>query len=270
MKKYLKYLFIFLLFIISLIYTDNSINVAKDIDPIMKKIKIKQDNFQMESVNAIIDNNTIVPGKNGCIIDVNKSYESMKRINSYNDNLIKYKDIIPEISLYNTYDKYIEKGSNEERNVSIVLYIKDKKYINNISDVKLNMFLDANILKDSTININDNIKVYNGGDNMNYDDTTIEWINDVISDNYNTSNYCINIDKNDSYLLSCARNKMHTISPSIIYTNIYKAKNEITNGSIIYFTEHNLNNISVFATYLLKKGYNIVYLDELLSEERCN
>lgn len=269
MKNYLKYLFIFLLFIISLIYTNNSINIAKDIDPIMKKIKIKKDNFQIESVNAIIKDNTIIPGMNGCVVDINKSYENMKRINSYNDNLIKYKDIIPEISLYNIYDKYIEKGSNKERSVSIVLYIKDKNIINNIANIKLNVFLDANILKNGKIDINNSIKVYNGGNNMNYDDTTIEWINDVISDNYNSSNYCININKDDSNLLSCARNKMHTISPSNIYTNIYDLKNDITNGSIIYFSEHNLNNISIFCNYLLKKGYNIVYLDELLSEKGC-
>ena len=106
MRKYFEYFIIILLFVISLIYTDNITNIAKDNDPIMKKIKDISNNFKIESANAEINGNNITPGINGCEIDISKSYENMKKINSYNDKMIKYKDVIPEITIHNIYDKF--------------------------------------------------------------------------------------------------------------------------------------------------------------------
>ena len=222
-------------------------------------------NSIVESVNATIEDDEIKPGKTGCEIDINKSYESMKRINEYTESMLKYKDIIPEITLNNIYNKYISSGNG--RNVSLVIYIvNDINKINEIDNIKLNIFLDSNLLINGKIDISDNKKIYNGGV---YDDTTIEWVNDVINTNYNKSNYCLNIDKNDNNLVTCSRNRMHTITPKIIVKDIYNTKSSITNGSIIYFDENNINKIIPISTYLIKKGYNIVYLDELLSEKGC-
>lgn len=271
MKKYFEYLIIILFFIISLIYTDNITNIAKQNDPIMKKIKSVSNELKIESVNAVVSDDSITPGINGYEVDINKSYENMKKINSYNDKMIKYKDVIPEITIHNIYDKYINSGNSINRCVSIVVYIKNYiESINKIDDIKLNVFVDSNIIEDGKVEISSNKKIYNGGVNLNYDDTSIEWMNDVISDNYNSSNYCLNLDKNDNNLLVCARNKMHTISPLIVDKNIYNTKINMKNGSILYFNESNIDKINELSNYLIKKGYSIVYLDELLSEENNN
>ena len=268
MKRYFEYLIIILFFVISLIYTDNITNIAKESDPIMKKIRRVSNDLKIESVNAVINDNSITPGINGYEVDINKSYENMKKINSYNDKMIKYKDVIPEITIHNIYDKYITGGNKLNRCVSIVVYIKNNiKSINKINNIKLNVFVDSNIIKNGNVEVNYNIKMYNGGVNLNYDEISIEWMNDVISDNYNSSNYCLNLYKNDNNLLECARGKMHTINPLIVDKNIYNTKVNITNGSILYFNESNIDKINEISNYLIKKGYNIVYLDELLSEE---
>lgn len=270
MKNKFDCFIIILLFIISLIYTDNITNIAKDSDPIMKKIKCVSNDIKIESVNAEVNDNNVVPGINGYEVDINKSYENMKKINLYNDKLLKYKDVIPEITIHDIYDKYIVGGNKLNRNISIVIYIKrDIEKINKINDIKLNVFVDSSIIKDGMVNIKNNKKIYNGGVNLNYDDISIEWMNDVISDNYNLSNYCLNLNKNDDNLLTCARNKMHTINPIIVEKNTYNTKSNITNGSILYFSDNNLDKINEISSYLIKKGYNIVYLDELLSEENC-
>lgn len=271
MKKILEYFVIIIGFIISLIYTRNITNIAKNNDPIMKNIESVSNKLKEESVNAVIDEKNIIPGINGCEIDINKSYENMKKINLYNEKLLKYKDVIPEITIHNIYDKYITSGNDINRNVSLIVYIKNNiENVNKINNVYLNVFVDASIIKDGKIEISNNMKIYNAGDNLNYDDINIEWMNDVISDNYNMSNYCINLDKNDNNLLMCARNKMHTISPTqIVKKNIYSIKEFITNGSIIYFDESNIGKINELSSYLIKKGYNIVFLDELLSEKNC-
>lgn len=272
MKRILEYLGITLLFGISLIYTESITNMVKNNDSIMKDIKNISNEYRTESVNALVSDKDIVPGINGCEIDINKSYENMKKINEFTDKMLKYKDLIPEISLTNIFDKYISNGNSKDRNVSIIVYVKDSvEKINEIINIKLNIFLDSNILENGKVNISQNKRVYNGGNNLNYDDVLVEWMNDIILDNYNKSEYCLNKDRSDDNLVVCARNKMHTINPKLIVTNnnTYEIKKLVQNGSILYFEENSIDKIKEMSDYLIKKGYDIVYLDELLSENKC-
>ena len=64
---------------------------------------------------------------------------------------------------------------------------------------------------------------------------------------------------------------MHTINPSLILTknNVYDIKSKIDNGSIIYVDENNISLIKNIIDFANKKGFNIVYLDELLDERTC-
>lgn len=268
MKKHLECIVIIILFVISFIFTNNVSNIVRDKDPVMIDIKNKRDLYRVESVNGIINNDEIIAGKNGCEIDINKSYKEMKKVNKYAEAMLKYKDLVPEITLNNTYDKYISGGNNKDRNVSIVIYIKKDINILNDIDTKLNIFLDSELLRNGKIDIIGNKKIYNGGTNNTYENINIEWVNDLISE-YNKPSYCLNLDKNDNNLVICMRNKMHSIYPKINGNNIYKLKKDIMNGSIIYFDENNINNLNQTIKYLNSKGYNIVYLDELLNEKTC-
>jgi len=272
MKKIVEYSLITILFIFSLIYTERASNIAKREDPIMKSIIKNASSYNIDSVNALVSGDTITPGIRGCVIDINKSYEKMKRINEYRDTLLRYKDLIPEITIYN---KYISNGNKKKRQVSIVVNISnDITEINSIASFnkeKINVFVDSVMLETKLLKVDkEYINIYNGGNNNNYDDITIEWMNDVILDNYNESKYCINKNKNDDNLVICARNKMHTISPKIIVKqNTYDVKALIENGSIIYFDENNIKNIDSIIKYVKSKGYEIVFLNELLNENMC-
>ena len=276
MKKKIEYILMLILFALSLIYTNSATNIIKKEDPIMKSIMKNKNAYKIESVNAKIENDTITPGVNGCEVDINKSYQNMKKINEYTDKMLKYKDLIPEITISNVYNKYITNGNDTKREVSIIVNIDEKidevVTMANDNKIKINMFLDSEILKNGPIKIEKTyIHIYNGGVNNNYDDITIEWMNDIIEDNYNESKYCINKNKNDTNLMRCARNNMHTINPHLIvmHSNLYNIKSLITNGSIIYFDKNNINNIKSISNYILSKGYKIVFLDELLNEKTC-
>ena len=52
-------------------------------------------------------------------------------------------------------------------------------------------------------------------------------------------------------------------------SNMYEIKKQVQNGSILYFEENSISKIKEMSDYLIKKGYDIVYLDELLSENKC-
>ena len=53
------------LLLFSFYYTDLSINLIRQNDPIMKEIKKSNKKFYIKSVNAKIDGNKIIPGRNG-------------------------------------------------------------------------------------------------------------------------------------------------------------------------------------------------------------
>lgn len=275
MKKIIEYSLITIFFILSLVYTNKVSSTIKNNDPIMKKILSNLENYSVNAVNAEINEYTITPGINGCTVDVNKSYKNMKKINEYNEKLLKYKDVIPEITLSNIYNKYISSGNGLKREVSIVINIQENiRKINSIATAtktKVNIFVDSNLLEDDLLDIDkEYIHMYNGGINNNYNDITIEWMNDVITDNYNKPKYCINKNRNDDNLLVCVRNRMHSISPTIIVSNnTLEVKELIKNGSIIYTDENNVDYIVNIINYIRSKGYEIVYLDELLNENMC-
>ena len=91
MKQLLKYLFIILLFIFSIYYTDKSVDILKLNDPIMKEIKNNLNKYRIESIDAIIDNDIIIPGKEGQEVDIKKTYDAMRKNNKKNEKLKKKK-----------------------------------------------------------------------------------------------------------------------------------------------------------------------------------
>ncbi|HPF83303.1 MAG TPA: hypothetical protein PLV83_03930, partial [Bacilli bacterium] len=107
MKKFFKYLGICILLSISFFYTERTANVVKELDDIMIKIKEEAKNYCIEPIEAIIDKNTIIPGKNGKEIDINNSYREMRYIGDYNSKYLKYKTKYVENKLSDNMNKYI-------------------------------------------------------------------------------------------------------------------------------------------------------------------
>ena len=65
---------------------------------------------------------------------------------------------------------------------------------------------------------------------------------------------------------------MTTIKSDVIKDNVYKTiKDKLYNGVIFAFDSNNVDEIKVSINYILSKGYNIVSLEDLLSEKNsCN
>ena len=158
MKKCIEYGLITLMFVLSFVYTNKVANIVKAKDPIMKKIRTMEVT-NIKSVDAKIDGNVIEQGVIGCSVDVTKSYEAMKMVNEYRDTLLKYKDVIPSKSLRNIYNYYIVGGNNVNRNISIVVYISNSVSELSKYNIKLNVFLDASMLDNGSIDMPKKAKV---------------------------------------------------------------------------------------------------------------
>ena len=156
-----------------------------------------------------------------------------------------------------------EKGNSSNNKISL-LVLGDSNNIDKINKDNITIFLNH---KDISIN---NIKkisknsIYSYGNNGIYSDEILSNDNTIINRiSNNKSIYCLSKDKNSDTLTVCNKNNMYVVIPNIIgdYVDV---KNNISNGSIILL--NNINNLDIIIKYIKSKGYDIVSLEELLTE----
>ena len=174
--KVIKIIGLFCLFCISFFYTEKVIDVALNQDEIMIKIKDYAKTYNIEPKNATIYNDTIIPGNIGRFVDDENSYKQMKKIGYFEPSLMVYKNVYPEVSIYNNYNKYIINGNTLGKSVSLIYILSNSNTIDNVINVinkyhfKMNFFIDSSYLNNN-INIIDKIKyneIYNYGNNGIY------------------------------------------------------------------------------------------------------
>ena len=248
--------------------------VVKEKDSLMIEIKNNINNYKVDSVNAIIEEDTIIPGISGKTINIDKSYKKMKKYGIFNDNLIEYDVVKPDVSIDNNLDKYIIKGNED---IYLVFILNDVKYINDfvnvINEAKINIFIDNKIITnnlDVLYKIR-NYELYNYGNNGNYTNELILMNNNIINNIANNkSNICLNIDKDNDNLNICKKNNMYSINPLIFESNdnYNNIKNNIQNGSIVSLNinKKNVEEINNIINYIMKKGYKLNYLSKLVEE----
>lgn len=270
--KFIKFLGLICLICFTFFYTDKIIDVSIDQDDIMIKLKEIQDNYKKEPINAIIKDDTIIPGNIGKEINIDSSYKEMKKIGYFEESLIVYTNIYPDTSIYNNYNKYIISGNKYNKNISLIYIINNDKTIDNILNIiknkntTISFFIDSSFLNNN-IDILSKIKdyeIYNYGNKGIYTKDNLIITNNIINNkSNNTSNYCLFLEKDYESLNNCANNKMLSIIPTI-KGNYNDIKNNINNGSIILI--NNTQELSNIIDYIKNKGYQIVSLSNIIKE----
>lgn len=278
LKKILKVSAVLLLVGFSFFYTEKVTMIARNSDPIMRAIKKEESNKKVSNVNPVINNDEYIMGINGCEIDVDKSYSKMRSVGEFKEELIVMKETSNDKDLT---DKYVIGGNNKEKNVSLIFIVnKDidsslTDYINQ-KNIKVNYFIDGKYLEENMITVkflSENNNIYYLGVNEEYSDEYMLYHNNLIGMNgTNESKYCFTNDKNSDTLKLCNDYNMTTIKSDVIKDNVYKTiKDKLNNGVIFAVDSDNIDEIKVSINYILSKGYNIVSLEDLLSEKNsCN
>ncbi len=109
------------LFIFSILLIKSGTYYIQENDPLMKIIKVKQNKYYVKPIDAITTSHTIIPGLNGKKVNLNKSYQNMKRINEFKESLLVFDIIIPNKSIKNIYNKVIVSGNQNINKISIIL-----------------------------------------------------------------------------------------------------------------------------------------------------
>ena len=270
--KYIKLLGLLCLICFTFIYTENIISVSINQDEIMITLKEKEKEYNIEPTNAIIENDTIIPGNTGKKIDIDSSYKQMKKIGYFEESSIVYETIYPNISIYNNYHKYVISGNKKNKEIALIYIINSNRTIENILNIiksketSISFFIDSSYLNNN-INIIDKLEsyeIYNYGNNGKYTKDNLIVTNNIINNKANNnSTYCLFLTKDSSSLNNCANMKMLSIIPST-NENYNDIKRNITNGSIITIT--NTKELSNIINYIKSKGFSIVPLSKIIKE----
>lgn len=274
LKKIFKISAVLLLVGFSFFYTEKVTLIARNSDPIMRAIKKEESNKKVSNVNPVINKDEYIMGINGCEIDVDKSYSKMRSVGEFKEELIVMKETSNDKDLT---DKYVIGGNNKEKKVSLIFIVNkdiDSNLTNYINDknLKVNYFIDGKYLEENMITVkflSENSNIYYLGENEEYSDENMLYHNNLISMNgSNEPKYCFTSDKDNNTLKLCNDYDMVTIKSDIIKDNIYKRiKDKLNNGVIFAIDSDNIDEIKVSINYILSKGYNIISLEDLLSEK---
>ena len=278
MKKILRITIILSLTFFSFYYTDKIIYLSKMKDPLMSKIIKYKNKNDINYENGILTKNTMLVGSSSKEININKSYEKMKKTNLFNESLLEYKKTVPTISKDNNIDKLIKGKITKEKNISFVFEIEninelaELSYILNKNKVEATIYIDGKIIENNILTIDNylsnNISIGYYGFNNKYDSISFKYYKGMLNSiKVKTSNYCLY--KNKKFFSTCIKNKTNTIRPIIIKKDLYnyiKLKKE--NGYIykIDSNKYNIKQLNSTIIYLKGKDYNIISIDKLLKE----
>lgn len=279
MKKFFNVIGILCLLWFSFFYTEKTAIVVSELDNIMVKIKEYTDNYLDEPVNALIVEDTIIPGKSGSIIDINKSYKEMKKIGNYDEKLFVYKKIKPKISVDDIYDKYVIGGNKQNKFASIIFIISDNDDIFRITKIldKYNLkgtfFVDGYWfgLNNESVSylINNNHVLGNLSYGQDYSNSGFIWMDTIIKKGFKQNkSYCLNGGVDE--LKYCSLQKNHIIKPKLI---VHKNPgidicNNLENNVIIGVdaNEQLYKELDLIINCIKNKDLKLVTITELLEE----
>lgn len=272
MKQFFQITGFIFLMIFSFFYTNASVEMVKTVDDLMIHIKDDKDNYYQPPIDASIDNNYIIPGLSGHEINIDSSYDVLKKLGKYSPNLLVYNYIKPKISLSDNYDKYIISGNKSKKEVTLIFKL-DK--IDNLSLLLSKLDINANFVIDNKILYNNQniiLSLLNNNHNIILNDNTkINYSNSIIKKQGKQELlFCYTEIDNNELLNNCFKNNKYTIKPSIITTNnpLIEIKKNITNGSIISLNVDikTIKELPLIIKYINSKGYNIKNLVDFLKE----
>lgn len=281
MKKFFEYLGLLTLTCFSFFYTEQTASVVKELDDIMINIKKEADSYSVEAHQAIINDNTIIPGINGKKVNVNASYQKMRKTGNFNVENFVYDKVNPENVLEDNLDKYIISGNENKKQVSLIFLVDSYANVDKILNIvdkyeaKTNFFVDGKWFEENNDKVLELVKLgHNIGNlsyNLDYQDSSFVWMDTIIKKVAGQKrSFCYKTEKKED-LNKCVLQKNYTISPVVeISSNPFNtAKNNIKNGSIIAFKINNslIKELDLIMKYIKSRDLEVVNLETLLSED---
>lgn len=254
--KYFRLIGIMSLLVFSFYLTDAVTELAIASNPLMQSIKDNSKNFVCESVNATINNNTIIPGIKGKMVNEMGSFLNMKDFGAFNNNYLIYDYIKPDVSIEDNKNKIIISGNKSLRQISLL--IRENKSI--IDYLKNNNIKYSKLINiDGKLDSNENINIENEIDKFDN-------LNTLLNKKDLNKKICI---LNYSNIERCKELEYYIVKVSIELknNNIVDSINLVYNGSIILIDDNlSLDNFKLFLSRVKNKDLDCKYLSEIIKE----
>ncbi|WP_100373158.1 polysaccharide deacetylase family protein [Bacillus sp. FJAT-45037] len=129
--------------------------VMKLQDPLYEEIIAKKDGYEELAIDARLDPVwKAVPGYNGITVDVDASYDKMKKLETFSEERLVFKEVKPTVHLEELPPSPIYKGNEKKPMVSLLVnvawgneYIPDMLKVMDELGVKSTFFLDGSWVK---------------------------------------------------------------------------------------------------------------------------
>ena len=251
MKDVIKYIFLFVLVLFSFYYTDKISMILIDNSSLMKKIKEEKDKFEVSSIDAIIDAEFIVPGKNGLKVNLLESYHQMKKDNRFDKDKLVFDEVIPEQSINYNKDMIINKGRYDKKGISLVF--KDNqniiKYLNN-NNIKMTRLVNKETFKSDA----------------QYEQIAIDKDVDSLLNKYKLNKMiCF-----DNYIdrEKCYKDSKYLSTYTYYIENVLSIDNKLISGNILYLDDYlNEQDFKLILNKIYHSGLSLYYLSEIISEK---
>ena len=254
-KKYFKYLGLIGICILSFYYTEQVALYVKNKNPIMQYIQNVSESYNRESINcSIIEDIYIIPGYNGKYVNKDASFSNMVATN-YQENLLVFNEIKPNISIEDNKDKIIIRGNHNKNAVSLLF-----ENTNSLSKHLLQNNFKVNLLIEQETYTKKYELINNSKDKNTY-----KKIDSYLSKNDINKKLCYTT--NDTIPILCKDKYTFTHSLEINHSNLSYVKNTISSGDIILIKDSlSIPELEIIINQILYKDLNIIPISELLSE----
>lgn len=258
MKNLFKYIGLTAILLFSFYYTEKISNIVINNSNLMLTINKNSEEYNIKPVSAIIDDEYIIPGLNGYSVNVLKSYNNMKYLDTFNSYYLEYDIVSPEISLYENKDKIIKYGNYNKKAVAILIK-------NNNEIIKYS--------KEKNINITRLIDNDTFDKNANYEQVNNDYefytkVEKKLNINNLNKNICY---INNNIIDICKGNKKYLVDSSVILNNynLSSIKNKIKSGYIIFIDDNvSISDYKILLKQIYYQDLDIINLSNLIKEER--
>lgn len=261
MKYYGKYLIFSILVILSFYATNKTALLVRNQDPILKEIKSVSGDVNVDYVNATINEDYIIPGMYGRIVDELKSLTKMKEQEAFNSLYLVTRAVKPDISLSDNLDKIIIQGNSKKNSLSFIIDGNTSKGVL--------AYLKKHDIKASSLVTKDTYQKNSFFEPINNDFTNYKELDKILKKDKLDTNICL-LDRNNSNYSFCKKKKKYLVKTSLTLdnSNIITLKESLTSGSIIYLKDETY--LDCLVEYIKSKDLKIVPLSELISENSAN
>ena len=255
MKKLLNHICLFFLVLISFGYASIISKSFINNSFLMKEIKSKRIEYEMESIDATIEGNYIIPGLNGLTVDAFKSYKEMKMNNTFSPLMLVFKEKKPHNSIDNNKDKIIKKGRKDKKMVSII--IKNNEDLQN--------YLIKNNIPFTRLIFESDFDMTNKYEQINIETNPVGLDNKLNKYHLNKKICIIDYSNKDK----CIKDNKYLVSFTYIANNYIKLKSKIVSGDIIFLDDYySLDDLLLLLKEVKYRDLQLGYLSNVISENR--